>query len=151
VAIPARLEQDVDDLAVLVDGPPEVLALPANGHEEFVEMPRIADRLGSVPKPPRIGSTERLAPEPDGLVRHSDTALGEQVFDVAETEREPVVQPDGMTDDRGREPVPWIAHGIVGHPATVPATPQVDNANWSYDASSRRTALPGVIAFRDPS
>jgi len=44
VAIPARLEQDVDDLAVLVDGPPEVLTLTTNRHEEFVEMPRVADR-----------------------------------------------------------------------------------------------------------
>ena len=29
VAIPMRLEQDVDDLAVLIDGPPEVLTLAA--------------------------------------------------------------------------------------------------------------------------
>jgi hypothetical protein len=28
VAIPAGLEQDVDDLAILVDGPPEVLTRP---------------------------------------------------------------------------------------------------------------------------
>ena len=31
VAIPAGLEQDVDDLAVLVDGPPEVLTLKLYG------------------------------------------------------------------------------------------------------------------------
>jgi hypothetical protein len=43
VAIPAGLEQDVDDLAILVDGPPEVLTPASNGHEEFVQMPRVAD------------------------------------------------------------------------------------------------------------
>jgi len=43
--------------------------------------------------------------EPDGFVRDRDTALGEQVFDVAEAERESVVEPDGVADDRGREAV----------------------------------------------
>jgi hypothetical protein len=94
--------------------------LPANGHEGFVEMPRVADRPGSVPKPPRVGHTERLAPVPDGFVRHRDAALGEEVFDVAEAEREPVVEPDGVADDRGWEPVAGITRDIVEHLATVP-------------------------------
>ena len=54
VAIPAGLEQDVDDVAVLVDGSPEVLTLTANRHEEFVEMPRVADGPGSMPEPADI-------------------------------------------------------------------------------------------------
>jgi hypothetical protein len=37
MAIPAGLEQDVDDLAVLVDVPPEVLTPASNDHEEFVQ------------------------------------------------------------------------------------------------------------------
>jgi len=36
-------------------------------------------------------------------------ALGEEVFDVAEAEGEPVVEPDGVADNRGREPVAWIS------------------------------------------
>jgi hypothetical protein len=47
-------------------------------------------------------------------------ALGEEVFDVAEAEDEAVVEPDGVTDNRWREPVAWIVRDIVGHPATVP-------------------------------
>jgi hypothetical protein len=46
-----RLEQDVDDLAVLVDGPPEILTPTPNGHEEFVQMPRVADPPGPLPEP----------------------------------------------------------------------------------------------------
>ena len=62
--------QDVDDLAILVDSPPEVQALAADPHEEFVQMPRIADWVRPTPEPSRVGRTERLAPVPDGLVRH---------------------------------------------------------------------------------
>jgi hypothetical protein len=32
------LEQNVDDVAVLIDGPPEVLTLATNRHKEFVEI-----------------------------------------------------------------------------------------------------------------
>jgi hypothetical protein len=65
---------------------------------------------------------------PDGLVGDGDAPLGKKVFDVAETEGEPEVEPDGVADNRRREPVAWIVTDIVGHPATVPAEPQVDNA-----------------------
>ena len=58
---------------------------------------------------------------PDGLARHCDAALGEEIFDVAETEREAVVESAGVADYRGREPVASIARHIVRHPATVPA------------------------------
>ncbi len=96
VPIPARLEQDVDDLAILVDGSPEILTPAANGHEEFVQMPRVADWPRAPPEPPCVGHTADLAPLPNGLVRHGDAALGKQVFDVAETEGETVVEPDGV-------------------------------------------------------
>ncbi len=78
VAIPAGLEQDVDDLAILVDGPPQVLTLVADRHKEFVQMPRVAGRPGPTPEPSRVSRTEGLAPVPDGLARHRDAALGEE-------------------------------------------------------------------------
>ena len=52
------LEQDVDDVTVLVDGPPEILTLTADGHEEFVQMPGVADRPGPLPEPPRVTKPE---------------------------------------------------------------------------------------------
>jgi hypothetical protein len=58
VAIPAGLEQDVDDLTVLVDGPPKILTLTADGHEEFVQMPGVTDRPGPLPEPPRVSEAK---------------------------------------------------------------------------------------------
>jgi hypothetical protein len=37
--IPAALNQDVQDIAVLVDGAPEIMLLALNAHEHFIHMP----------------------------------------------------------------------------------------------------------------
>ena len=39
--IAPRLDQDVQDVAVLVHGPPEVLASPLNRREDFVQIPSV--------------------------------------------------------------------------------------------------------------
>ena len=119
----AGLEQDVDDLAVLVDGPPEVLTLATKRHEEFVEMPRVADHPGKVSEPLGVREAEGLAPVPNGFVRDGGAAMREEVFDVAEAQGEAVVEPDGVADDGGRKSVPRIADEVVGHLATLPAVP----------------------------
>ena len=59
---------------VLVDRPPEILTKTANGHEEFVQMPDVADQPGPMPKPPRVREAEGFAPVPDGFVRDGDAA-----------------------------------------------------------------------------
>ena len=50
-----------------------------------------------------------------------DAAVCEEVLDLAEPEAEPIVEPDGVADDDGREPIARIANRVVGHPVTVPA------------------------------
>jgi len=59
------------------------------------------------------------APLPDRFVRHHDIALGQQVFDAAQAQGKPVVEPDRLADDLRRKPVAaivrWTAHRhIVG-------------------------------------
>ena len=53
--------------------------------------------------------SEIIHPPPDGLVRDHNPALGEQVFDIAEAEREPEVQPNRLVNDLRREPVARVA------------------------------------------
>ena len=118
LAIQTRLRQDIDDLALLVDGPPEVLALAADRHEQFIEMPGVADRAGAPAEASCVGRAESLAPVPDRLVRDGDTTLSQEILDVAEAQSEPVVQPDRVADDRGGEAVPGLL---------CPLSPEVDN------------------------
>lgn len=52
---------------------------------------------------------------------NGDAAFSQEVFDVAEAQGEAVVEPNGVADNGGREPVARIANDLFGHPATVPA------------------------------
>ena len=72
------------------------------------------------------------SPPPDGLVRDHNPALGEQVFDVAEAEREPEVQPNRLVNDLRREPVARVAdflHPLGYRASKAPASGRCrDNA-----------------------
>ena len=52
--IPSRLEQDVNHVPVLVNGPPQILPLPLDRHEEFVQVPGVAHPASAPPQPPRV-------------------------------------------------------------------------------------------------
>ncbi len=73
--IAARLEQDVDHVAVLVDRTPEIVALALDAHEEFVQVPRIAQPTLSPLEPTSILRTEFQTPPPDALVGDNDPPL----------------------------------------------------------------------------
>ena len=73
------------------------------------------------PEAPGVGTAEGVAPVPDGFVSDGDAAVCEEVLDLAETETEPVVEPDGVADDDRREPIAGIANCVLGHPVTVTA------------------------------
>ena len=115
----AVLQEDVQYVAILVDGTPEILALALNRHGDLIKKPTIATRSASLSEAPRVVEAKRGAPLPDRFVRHDDIALGQQVFDVAQAQGKPVVEPDRVADDLGRKPlaaiVRWTAHRhIVG-------------------------------------
>lgn len=71
--------------------------------QHFVEVPLVASPNSSSPQPSREGRAELGAPLADRFVADDDAALAEQILRVAETEVEPEVQPDGVSDDLGRK------------------------------------------------
>jgi len=82
-------------------------------------MPRVTNGPGPMPESPRVREAECLAPVPNGFVRDGDTAVREEVLDVAEAQSEAVVEPNGVADDGGWESVARIADDVVRHPATL--------------------------------
>src|SRR6267154_4995444 len=52
---------------------------------------------------------EMIHPASDCLVRNCNSALREQVLDVAKAEGEPEIEPDRMVNDLWREPISGIA------------------------------------------
>ena len=84
LAIAARLHEDVEDIAVLVPGAPEILApVGLNGDKKLVEMPDVPQRASAMSQAAGIGSTEGQAPLTDRLVGNGHASLGQQVFHVA--------------------------------------------------------------------
>jgi hypothetical protein len=88
-----------------------------------------------------------------------DPALQHHLFDVAEAEREPVVQPDTVTDDLRRKtenplydgaPVPTSPAPSMLYPTNLPIIPataaaQVDGAVSAADHQLLRLRHPSLI------
>ena len=104
------LHQDVKHVAVLIDGAPQGVGHAVDAHEDLVQMPRVAGARATAAQRIGIGLPELPAPLAHRLVGHDDAPLGEQLLHIAVTEREAEIQPDGVTDDLGREAVT----GVVG-------------------------------------
>jgi hypothetical protein len=64
---------------------------------------------------PSVVGPELLAPLPDGLVREDDSAFREEVLDVSKAQTESVIQPNRVTDDMGRKPVPMVTTHVAVH------------------------------------
>jgi hypothetical protein len=93
------LDQDIEDMAVLIDRPPEVVALLINREEDLVQVP-LVPRPGTPPLE-LVGILLAKFPSPlaDGGICDDYSAFEEQLFDIAGTEAEPVIEPDCMADD----------------------------------------------------
>ena len=65
LGIPARLDQDVEDVAVLVDGPPQILPTAVDRQEHLVEVPLVAGSGLAAAQAGRRRRSELGAPLPD--------------------------------------------------------------------------------------
>jgi hypothetical protein len=57
-----------------------------------------------------VESAELDTPETDCFSADGDTSFCEEIFDISMAEIEAVVEPDGITDDVGRESVPFCRY-----------------------------------------
>jgi hypothetical protein len=73
--IPARLDEDVDHVAVLVDCTPQILQLAVDPKKDFVEIPSVAGSGAAQPNPLGIGATKFQAPLPAGLITDPNATL----------------------------------------------------------------------------
>ena len=100
--------------------PPEILLPPLDVHEQLIEMPRVVHPTPPAPHASCIHRTKRATPLPNRLVGNRDPALSEQVFRIAAAETKAVVEPDGVTDDLGRESIAMLTRRVVSHRSTLP-------------------------------
>ena len=81
--IPARLDQNVDHIAVLIHGSPEILLLAIDSNEDLILIPVVAEPSLASLQFPGIVRTELLTPLSNRLIRHDDSPLGEKILDIS--------------------------------------------------------------------
>ena len=98
-----QLHKEVENLAFVVNRAPQP-ELPARNHDgHLVEMPPRRWPRASTAKFSGEHRPEFQYPSPHRFVGDIRSALREQILDVAITERETHIEPNGVPDDRGRK------------------------------------------------
>ena len=118
--VPARLDEEVNQVSVLVHRAPEILALTVDRDEDFVQKPRIAESAFASLQPPGVIGAELPAPLPNGFVRHEDASFGQQILYIPEAQAVSVVQPHGLADDVRGKAMPKVAGSTRVHLGIVP-------------------------------
>jgi hypothetical protein len=78
-----------------------------------------------------------IHPAPDGLIGDRDPAFRQQIFDVAEAQREAEIEPDRVLNDFGRKAIAAIA--------------DFDHRGWyGYDLMRPRGCACFVVVSSDP-
>src|SRR5260370_28126283 len=99
-------DQEVEPDAGLVHGSPQAMLHPGDLENNLIEMPFVAN--------PGQATTDLVGellakfarPLPHGFMADDDAASGQQLLHHAQTKREAEIQPHGMADEFGREPIP---------------------------------------------
>ncbi len=112
------LDDLVEHIAILIDGAPQPMLPTNDADNHFIQVPNVSPAWQLAPEAPSIFRTELLAPSPDRLIGDNDCAFEQHLLDQPQAQREPEVQPNGMSDDLRREPMALVADRLGN--ATVP-------------------------------
>jgi hypothetical protein len=118
LGVAAVLGDLVEHLTILIDSPPQP-ALPAvDAHRDLVEVPDITAGRWLSANAPGIVGTMFSAPSADGLIGDSNSSLKQQFLDMAQAQREPVIEPDGAGNNLWRETVVLVMGEELVHAET---------------------------------
>ena len=103
--ITPALEKNVNDIAILVNGAPQLMLFTSDLDEDLIDNECVS--IARVLAAQALGNLrpKRDAPEADRFTADGNTPFGEEVFDISVAQTESMVQPIGVTDDLGRKPV----------------------------------------------
>ena len=78
-----RCDQDLEDLALVVDGTPQIHVLARDPDDHFVEMPAIARSRTAPSQAPSDRRSEFEHPTANAFVGEVEATLGKQLLDIA--------------------------------------------------------------------
>ena len=115
------LDQHIENLALSIDGPPQIDHSAVDFQIDLVEMPRRVRLLATLSQVGRDHRSEMVHPTPNRLVVHRHSAFRQQILDVTQAKGETEVEPYRSVNDLGREavsdmdyflhPLGYSAHG----------------------------------------
>src|SRR5580704_18417821 len=112
------LNQHAENLALVVDGAPQVHPLAGNANHHLVEVPPVARAWAAPSQLTCDPGPEFQNPAPHRFIRNLQAALGEELPDVAVAQCEPEIKPNRVLDDRRREAMPSV--GELIHASSLP-------------------------------
>ncbi len=107
------LHEDIQYVAILINGSPEVMLLASNRENHLIQIPLVATTRAATAQFIGIGLTKCEAPLPHRFIGHDDPALGQKFLNIAKTEREAEIQPHRVADNLRREKEPLVIGAVV--------------------------------------
>jgi hypothetical protein len=108
-AVAAALNQHVENLALVVDGTPQIHPLAGDAHYHLIEVPAIARPRTALTEPSRDRGTEFQHPAPHRFIGDVEPSFGQQLFDIAVAQGKAEIEPDRVLDDLGRGAMAAVA------------------------------------------
>src|SRR5208282_5783022 len=149
VLVSLGLDQHVENLALSINGPPQVDHLAVDFQIDLVEMPRRVRLRATLSQVGRNHWSETVHPTPNRLVGHRQSAFRQQILDVAQAEAEPEIEPYCLVNDLGREPVSDVADFL--HPLGYSATGQTASPMRRDNAVDDHASIPRLGANPPPA
>ena len=91
--VASRLHKNIDHVAVLIDGTPQIVPLTIDRDEHFVQKPSIAESTMPSSQSPCVVWSELSAPAAYGLAGDPNSPLRQQILDISQADTESVVEP----------------------------------------------------------
>ena len=118
--IPATLHQDIQDVAILVNGSPQVMILATDLDEYFIEVPLVARAGTSSTQLISVCLAELQAPFSNRLIGNDYPTHSHYFFNVAVAESEAEVKPHCVADDLRREAMTAVERSSGMHRRIMP-------------------------------
>ena len=121
--VPLRRDHGFQNLAFVIDSPPQVAELAVDLHKHLIQMPTPLGEAAQTRNPVlsdlcREHRAKPVPPKSDGFMADVDPALGQEILDVAQRQRVSHVHHHDQTDDL------WRAVEISERVADDPMLPQ---------------------------
>ena len=105
------LNEHVEDLALVIDGAPQVHPFPSDPNNHLIEVPSRARAWAPLPQLARDQRAEFQHLAPHLFIGDAEPTLGEQFLHVSVAQGEAEIKPDRVLNDLGRKAIRKLDHG----------------------------------------